>query len=482
MAKITGFLEFDREEMRSIDVRKRTKNFNEFILPPSDKMLNRQAARCMDCGIPYCHDSCPVHNIIPEWNDLVYENDWKVALETLHATNNFPEFTGRICPAPCEEACTLNIDDNPVTIKNIEKSIIDKGYKEGWVLPIINSKKTNKKVTVIGSGPSGMACAQQLARAGHKVNVYEKNDRIGGLLRYGIPNFKMEKHYIDRRIEQMEKEGVTFKCNVLVGEDVKFNNVVNESDAVVLACGSEEPRDLKIPGRDLDGVHFAMDFLTLQNKICEGDRIKKKDQITAYNKNVVVIGGGDTGSDCIGTSNRQGARSVTQLEILEKPPANEDKMLTWPDWPLKLRTSSSHEEGVNRNWSVATKEFKGNDNKVEQIKLKKIEWIIDKSGRLNMAEIKGKSSEFTLKADLILLAMGFLHTKKNQLIEDSGLKLDERGNVKANDKDYTTNVKGVFASGDMRRGQSLVVWAIREGRQVAHCVDKFLMGSSELPF
>ena len=276
MAKITGFLEFDREEMRSIDVRKRTKNFNEFILPPSDKMLNRQAARCMDCGIPYCHDSCPVHNIIPEWNDLVYENDWKVALETLHATNNFPEFTGRICPAPCEEACTLNIDDNPVTIKNIEKSIIDKGYKEGWVLPIINSKKTNKKVTVIGSGPSGMACAQQLARAGHKVNVYEKNDRIGGLLRYGIPNFKMEKHYIDRRIEQMEKEGVTFKCNVLVGEDVKFNNVVNESDAVVLACGSEEPRDLKIPGRDLDGVHFAMDFLTLQNKICEGDRIKKK--------------------------------------------------------------------------------------------------------------------------------------------------------------------------------------------------------------
>ena len=482
MAKVTGFLEFDRTESKSVNPKVRVKNFDEFILPYSREVLTQQSSRCMNCGIPYCHNACPVNNIIPDWNELVYEGDWRNALTTLHATNNFPEFTGRICPAPCEAACTLNIEDNPVTIKGIERSIIDRGYKEGWIVPQIKKDKTNKEIAVIGSGPAGLACAQQLARAGHNVSVFEKNDRIGGLLRYGIPNFKMEKHYIDKRIDQMEAEGVNFICNVSVGDDLSVDELKNKFDAIVLACGSEEPRDLEIPGRDLEGVHFAMDFLTLQNKMCEGDSIPEKVKISAKDKDVVVIGGGDTGSDCIGTSNRQGAKSVTQLEILDKPPEKEDKLLTWPNWPLKLRTSSSHEEGVTRNWSVSTKSFDGDGKKLESLTLKKVEWVKDDNGKLVLQDSKDKNSDITLKADLVLLAMGFVHPKKNNLINGLGVSLDNRGNVNANDVDYKTNLDKVFVSGDMRRGQSLVVWAIREGRQVAHSVDKYLMGDTALPY
>ena len=482
MGKVTGFLEYDRVENESISPKTRVKNFKEFIIPYPTKVLNEQASRCMNCGIPYCHSSCPVNNIIPEWNELVYDEDWENALKTLHSTNNFPEFTGRVCPAPCEASCTLNIEDNPVAIKGIERSIIDKGYEMGWVVPQINKNKTGKKIAVVGSGPAGLASAQQLARAGHTVIVFEKNDRVGGLLRYGIPNFKMEKHYIDKRVLQMQKEGVEFKCNSYIGGNIDAKEILEKFDAVVLACGSEEPRDLKIPGRQLDGIHFAMDFLTLQNKKCEGDKIQDKEKISAKDKHVVVIGGGDTGSDCIGTSNRQGAKSVTQLEILDKPPEKENKLLTWPNWPLKLRTSSSHEEGVSRNWSVSTKLFEGNKNKVSSLRLKKVNWEKNENGQLELKDLKGSHSEIDIKADLVLLAMGFLHPKKDKLIEKLGLDLDERGNVKANDFDYKTNKKKIFVSGDMRRGQSLVVWAIREGRQVAHSVDKFLMGKTNLPY
>ena len=482
MAKVTGFLEFDRIENKSINPKVRIKNFDEFILPYSEKILNQQSSRCMNCGIPYCHNSCPVNNVIPDWNELVYEGDWKSALKTLHSTNNFPEFTGRICPAPCEAACTLNIEDNPVTIKGIERSIIDRGYREGWIVPQIKKEKTGKSIAVIGSGPAGLACAQQLARAGHNVDVFEKNDRVGGLLRYGIPNFKMEKHYIDKRVKQMEAEGVKFNCNVNAGIDLSTEDLIKNYNAIVLACGSEEPRDLSIPGRDLNGVHFAMDFLTLQNKMCEGDTVSKENQISAKDKDVVVIGGGDTGSDCIGTSNRQGAKSVTQLEILDKPPEKEDKLLTWPNWPLKLRTSSSHEEGVSRTWSVSTKSFQGDGHNLKSMLLKKVEWEKDKDNRMILKESNGPESEITLKADLVLLAMGFLHPKKDKLIKDLGIKLDDRGNVHANEVDYKTNLEKIFVSGDMRRGQSLVVWAIREGRQVAHSVDKFLMGRTVLPY
>ena len=482
MGKVTGFLEHDRAENKLVSPKTRVKNFKEFIIPYSSKILNQQASRCMNCGIPYCHSSCPVNNLIPEWNELVYDEDWENALKTLHSTNNFPEFTGRICPAPCEASCTLNIEDNPVAIKSIERSIIDKGYEMGWVVPEINKNKTDKKIAVVGSGPAGLASAQQLARAGHTVTVFEKNDRAGGLLRYGIPNFKMEKHYIDKRIVQMQEEGVEFKCDSHIGENIDAKEILNEFDAIVLACGSEEPRDLNIPGRQLDGIHFAMDFLTLQNKMCEGDKIQDKEKISAKDKHVVVIGGGDTGSDCIGTSNRQGAKSVTQLEILDKPPEKENKLLTWPNWPLKLRTSSSHEEGVSRNWSVSTKLFEGYKNKVSSLRLKKVKWEKNKNGQLELKDLSGSHSEIDIKTDLVLLAMGFLHPKKDKLIEKLGLDLDERGNVKANDFDYKTNQKKIFVSGDMRRGQSLVVWAIREGRQVAHSVDKFLMGKSNLPY
>jgi len=479
MKKETAFLELDREEIQSIDPEKRIKNFDEFVIPSSKTKVSEQASRCMDCGIPYCHNGCPVNNIIPEWNNLVYERDWKEAIDVLHSTNNFPEFTGRICPAPCEAACTLNIEDNPVTIKNIEKTIVDTAFEKGWVTPQINNNKTNKKVAVVGSGPAGLACSQQLARAGHKVDLYEKNDRIGGLLRYGIPNFKMEKIYINKRMEQMEKEGVSFYCNSNIGVDIKFSELKKNYDAVVLTGGSEKPRDLNIPGRKLSGVHYAMDFLSQQNKRCEGDNDLNEKDILATNKNVVVIGGGDTGSDCIGTSNRQGARSVTQLEIMDKPPEKENKILTWPNWPLKLRTSSSHEEGVERNWSVSTKKFVGNNGKLKGLILEEVKWEKDSDGKFVMKPIK--SSEFELKAELVLLAMGFVSPVHTGLLESTGVKFDQRGNVLANELDYKTNVQNVFVAGDMRRGQSLVVWAIREGRQAARSVDRYLMGSSDLP-
>jgi glutamate synthase (NADPH) small chain len=479
MVKATAFLEIDREETKTLKPSERLKNFKEFTLPTPSKKMNQQASRCMDCGIPYCHNGCPVNNIIPEWNNLVYENDWKEALEVLHSTNNFPEFTGRICPAPCESACTLNIDDNPVTIKNIEKTIIDKAYESGWVVPKINKNKTNKKIAVVGSGPAGMSCAQQLARAGHTVHLFEKNDRIGGLLRYGIPNFKMEKFYINRRIDQMEKEGVVFNCNINIGIDMTFDELNKEFDAIVLTGGSEKPRDLEIKGRELSGIHFAMEFLQQQNKRCEGDNDVGGSDILATSKNVVVIGGGDTGSDCIGTSNRQLAKSVTQLEIMDKPPVKENKILTWPNWPLKLRTSSSHEEGVERNWSVSTKKFEGENGKVTGVILEKVKWTLDSDGKYAMKPIKAPLIK--LKAELVLLAMGFVHPTHAGLINQTDITLDKRGNVRANENDYKTSINKVFVAGDMRRGQSLVVWAIREGRQAAHSVDKFLMGSSNLP-
>ncbi|MAJ02904.1 MAG: glutamate synthase [Rickettsiales bacterium] len=479
MTKSTAFLEIDREETKTLKPSERLKNFKEFTLPTSSKKMNQQASRCMDCGIPYCHNGCPVNNIIPEWNNLVYENDWKEALEVLHSTNNFPEFTGRICPAPCESACTLNIDDSPVTIKNIEKTIIDKAYESGWVVPKINKNKTNKKIAVVGSGPAGLSCAQQLARAGHFVHLFEKNDRIGGLLRYGIPNFKMEKFYINRRVNQMEKEGVVFHCNVNIGIDMTFDELNKEFDAIVLTGGSEKPRDLDIEGRKLSGIHFAMEFLQQQNKRCEGDNDVGGLDILATSKNVVVIGGGDTGSDCIGTSNRQLAKSVTQLEIMDKPPVKENKILTWPNWPLKLRTSSSHEEGVERNWSVSTKKFEGENGKVTGVILEKVKWSLDSNGKYVMKPIKAPLIK--LKAELVLLAMGFVHPTHTGLINQIDITLDNKGNVRANEDDYKTSINKVFVAGDMRRGQSLVVWAIREGRQAAHSVDKFLMGSSNLP-
>ncbi|GAA4048444.1 glutamate synthase subunit beta [Parerythrobacter jejuensis] len=477
MGKETGFLELDRRERDYLDPAERLTNYREFIVEPPESELAAQASRCMNCGIPYCHNGCPVNNIIPDWNHLVYEGDWKNALHVLHSTNNFPEFTGRICPAPCEAACTLNITDQPVTIKSIEAAIIDRGWKEGWVKPEPAAKETGKSVAVIGSGPAGLACAQQLARAGHAVTVFEKNDRIGGLLRYGIPDFKMEKHLINRRAVQMEAEGVTFKTSAEVGVEVSFKALQENFDAVVLSGGAEEARALDIPGAEMDGVRLAMEFLTQQNKRNAGDdevRAAPRGTLTATDKHVIVIGGGDTGSDCVGTSNRQGAKSVTQLEIMPKPPEHEDKALTWPDWPLKLRTSSSHEEGVERDWSVLTKRVIGDGEIMTGLECVKIEW---KDGQIQ--EIEG--SEFTLPADLILLAMGFTGPKKRGLLDKAGVELTQRGNVEANKDDYATSEPGVYACGDMRRGQSLVVWAIREGRQCARSVDTALMGVSDLP-
>jgi glutamate synthase (NADPH/NADH) small chain len=432
----------------------------------------------MDCGIPYCHNGCPVNNIIPDWNDLVYQGQWQEAIEVLHSTNNFPEFTGRICPAPCEAACTLNLTDEPVTIKSIECSIVDKAWQMGWIQPQIAKHKTGKRIAVVGSGPAGMATAQQLARAGHDVVVFEKNDRIGGLLRYGIPDFKMEKHLIDRRIAQMQAEGVVFRPNSHIGKDIPAQQLLTDFDAVILAGGSEHPRDLAVPGRELDGVHFAMEFLPQQNKRVAGDQLPKNLGLLATGMNVIVIGGGDTGSDCIGTSKRHGADSITQLEIMPKPPEKENKPLTWPNWPNKLRTSSSHEEGCERMWSVDTVSLEGKNSKVTQINCIKVEWK-QEGGRWNMSRIPG--SEFSLKADLVLLAMGFVHPVREGLLEDLGVDMDERRNVKANTVDYRTTVDKVFTAGDMRRGQSLVVWAIREGRQCARAVDEYLMGFSELP-
>ena len=477
MGKETGFLEYDRLERTYLDPQERLTNYKEFTLPLSEDELRQQAARCMNCGIPYCHNGCPVNNIIPDWNHLVYEDDWKNALDVLHSTNNFPEFTGRVCPAPCEAACTLNIVDSPVAIKSIECAIIDRGFEEGWVKPELPDRRSGKSVAVVGSGPAGLACAQQLARAGHAVTVFEKSDRIGGLLRYGIPDFKMEKHLINRRAVQMEAEGVQFRTSSEVGVEVSFQALQENFDAVVLAGGAEEARMLDIPGSELNGVRLAMEFLTQQNKRNAGDdevRAAPRGSLTATGKHVIVIGGGDTGSDCVGTSNRQGAASVTQLEIMPKPPEKEDKALTWPDWPLKLRTSSSHEEGVDRDWAVLTKRVVEDNGDVAGLECVRVEW---KDGR--MQEVAG--SEFTLKADLILLAMGFTGPKRRGLLDRAGVDLDGRGNVAADTEWYLTSEANVFSCGDMRRGQSLVVWAIREGRQCARAVDKALMGASELP-
>ncbi len=471
MGKVTGFKEFDRQERPYKAVEERLKDFREFVIPLDEPELVRQGARCMDCGIPYCHNGCPVNNIIPDWNDLVYRSRWREALEVLHSTNNFPEFTGRICPAPCEASCTLNIDDAPVAIKSIECAIIDKGWEEGWIVPEIPERRTRKHVAVVGSGPSGMACAQQLARAGHDVTVFEKNARIGGLLRYGIPDFKMEKHLIDRRISQMQAEGVTFRHNTEVGVDVPARQLLKEYDAVVLTGGSEFPRNLEVPGRELNGVHYAMHFLSQQNRRIGREAVWPLPEISARGKHVIVIGGGDTGSDCIGTSLRQDAASVTQLEIMPKPPEKENKSVTWPNWPNKMRTSSSQAEGCARDWGVATKNIVGKDGKAVQIDCIRLDE--------KMKEIPG--TEFSLPADLILLAMGFMHPSYEGMLKELSVNLDPRGNVQANMINYKTSVDKLFAAGDMRRGQSLVVWAIREGRQAARAVDEYLMGESLLP-
>jgi glutamate synthase (NADPH/NADH) small chain len=482
MGKPTGFLEVERADRGYDKPAARKQSWREFVKPLPAPVLHAQASRCMDCGIPFCHDGCPVNNLIPDWNSLVYRDQWRQALVTLHSTNNFPEFTGRICPAPCEASCTLNIDDNPVTIKTIECAIVDRGWQEGWIVAQPPARRSGKRVAVIGSGPAGMACAQQLARAGHAVTLFEKSDRIGGLLRYGIPDFKMEKQLIDRRVEQMAAEGVEFRASVEVGTAISIDTLLAEYDALALTGGAEWPRDLEVPGRDLAGIHFAMDFLPQQNKRVAGDPepvAAPQGTITAGGKHVIVIGGGDTGSDCIGTSTRQGAASITQLEILPKPPDRENKALTWPDWPLKLRTSSSQEEGCERDWAVLTKRALGANGQVEALECVRVEWLQGPDGRWAMQEMP--DSTFELKADLVLLAMGFLGPRRPGMLEQAGVKLDPRGNVAADTLDYQTSVPKVFAAGDMRRGQSLVVWAIREGRQCARAVDEFLMGSSLLP-
>ena len=482
MGKPTGFLEIERHDRGYEKPDERLKNWGEFVKPLAAPQVSQQAARCMDCGIPFCHQGCPVNNQIPDWNNLVYRDQWRVALDNLHSTNNFPEFTGRICPAPCEASCTLNIDDNPVTIKSIECEIVDRGWREGWIEAQIPAVKTGKRIAVVGSGPAGMAASQQLARAGHDVVLFEKNDRIGGLLRYGIPDFKMEKPLIDRRIEQMRAEGVEFRPNVEVGVTVTIEALRAEFDAVILSGGAETPRDLDLPAHEFTGVHFAMDFLTQQNKRVAGDdewRAAPAGAISAKDKHVVVIGGGDTGSDCIGTSNRQGALSVTQLEIMPQPPASENKALTWPNWPLKMRTSSSQEEGCERDWSVLAKRAIGADGRLGALECVRVEWARSPDGRLQMQEVAG--SAFVLKADLVLLAMGFLGPRPEPLLSQAGVELDPRGNVRADTETYRTSVPGIFSCGDMRRGQSLVVWAIREGRQCARSVDGFLMGDSQLP-
>ena len=474
MGKETGFLEIERAHNTYAPIGDRLKHYREFAIYPDYTEISEQAARCMDCGIPFCQNGCPVHNIIPDWNDLAYRDNWRQAIEVLHSTNNFPEFTGRICPAPCEAACTLNINDEAVMIKSIERAIVDNAWEEGWIIPQPPARKSGKKVAVIGSGPAGLACAQQLARAGHYVEVLEKNERPGGLLRFGIPDFKMEKYHIDRRVRQMEAEGVVFKNGVCVGDNnTPADELRQHYDAVVIAIGSEHPRDLPMPGRELQGVHFAMDFLPQQNRRVAQLPINVP-EITATNKHVIVIGGGDTGSDCIGTSNRQNAAGIIQLELLAQPPREEDKPLVWPNWPLKLRTSTSHDEGCEREWSALTKEFIGENGYVTKLRAARALW---QNGRLQ----EEPNSDFELPADLILLAMGYLHPNHGGLIEQLNIELTERGNIAADDNSYRASADNVFVAGDARRGQSLVVWAIREGRQCARAVDKFLMRQSFLP-
>jgi glutamate synthase (NADPH/NADH) small chain len=483
MGKPTGFLEYDRRDRRYEPAADRVVHYHEFVVPLPEAEVSIQGARCMDCGIPFCHQGCPVNNIIPDWNDLAYRGNWRSAIEVLHSTNNFPEFTGRICPAPCEAACTLNIDDTPVTIKTIECAIVDKAWAEGWIKPQVPKHRTGKRIAVVGSGPSGLACAQQLARAGHNVVLFEKEDRIGGLLRYGIPDFKLNKRLIDRRMSQMRAEGVEFRTHTHVGVQVSVKQLREEYDALVLTGGAEKPRDLPVPGRELRGVHFAMDFLRANSKRVQGVYVPDEQFISAMDKHVVVIGGGDTGSDCIGTSNRHGARSVTQIEILDKPPVKEDKALTWPLWPNKLRTSSSQEEGCERMWNVTTKAIEGDEGgNIKTLKYALVRWDKDASGRWQMSEVP--SSEGELKADLVLLAMGFVHPVHESMLTELDVELDPRGNVKGvteGARAYHTSTEGVFSAGDMRRGQSLVVWAIREGRQCARAVDDWLMGRSDLP-
>jgi glutamate synthase (NADPH/NADH) small chain len=471
MGKVTGFLEIDRQERKYRPASDRIRNYHEFVIPHTKAAVTEQAARCMDCGIPFCHSGCPVNNQIPDWNDLVFNDNWINALSNLHSTNNFPEFTGRICPAPCEASCTLNITDEPVTIKSIECAIVDRGWSEGWIKPQINAIKTSKKVAVVGAGPAGLAAAQQLARAGHDVHLYEKNAKAGGLLRYGIPDFKMEKHIIDRRVEQMEAEGVEFHYNAIIGDTVSMDELSQTHEAVILTIGAEKPRDLPVEGRELSGVHFAMEFLPQQNRRVGGEVLASADPILANGKHVVVIGGGDTGSDCIGTSVRQGALSVTQLEIMPQPPKHENKMLVWPDWPMKLRTSSSHEEGAKREFAVTTIRFNEKNGAVKSLECAQVDD--------NFQPVKG--SEFRLRADLVLLAMGFVSPVHEGLLNAMGIEFDGRGNILASMDDYKTSLDNVYSAGDCRRGQSLVVWAIREGREAARSVDEMLMGKSNLP-
>ena len=471
MGKVTGFLEIDRADRRYAQASDRIRHYREFMLPLSEESTRNQAARCMNCGIPYCHTGCPVNNQIPDWNDLVYRGDWEEASRNLHTTNNFPEFTGRVCPAPCEASCTLNLQDSSVTIKTIECAIVDRAWSEGWIKPEPAAHRTGKRVAVVGSGPAGLACSQQLARAGHDVHLFEKHAKPGGLLRYGIPDFKMEKGHLDRRIAQMKGEGVIFHCGTLVGRDIAARTLVDDYDAVVLSGGAELPRDLPVPGRDLAGVHFAMDFLPQQNRRVSGEPIGSNEPITASGKHVVVIGGGDTGSDCIGTSIRQGAVKVTQLEIMPMPPKAEDKLMTWPNWPLKLRTSSSHEEGAERDFAVLTQSFEGENGAVTALNCVRAD--------AKFKPVEG--SQFPIKADLVLLAMGFVSPVREGMVSDLEVALDPRGNVQANVANYASSREKVYACGDMRRGQSLVVWAIREGRQCAAAVDKALMGATVLP-
>ena len=479
MGKITGFMEFERLDEGYKPVPERLKNYKEFVIGLDDQQAKQQSARCMDCGTPFCNSGCPVNNIIPDFNDLVFQGDWQNAIEVLHSTNNFPEFTGRICPAPCEAACTLNVNDDAVGIKSIEHAIIDRAWSEGWVQPRPAAQASGKKVAVVGSGPAGMAAAQQLARAGHAVTLFEKNDRVGGLLRYGIPDFKMEKHLIDRRVTQMQGEGVIFRTGIEVGVDISVQRLLDDYDLLVLAGGAEWPRDLEVPGRELEGVHFAMDFLGQQNRRVAGDDetiAAPTGTLSAKGKHIVVIGGGDTGSDCIGTSNRQGAVAVTQLEVMPQPPARENKAMTWPDWPLKMRTSSSQEEGCERDFSVLTKRVIGANGKVEAIECVRAEWMAGANGQMSMQEVAG--STFQIKADMVLLAMGFLGPRTEGLLQQSGVEIGPRGAVKAEIKNHRTSQDRIFACGDMRRGQSLVVWAIREGRECAQAVDAYLSANA----